>query len=327
MPPADVFNKHAVGHPEQMKVSRCYEKSNGRMSCVSCHDPHAVPKPQDKAAFYRARCLNCHGPGATTCTAPMPERQKTAPADYCVHCHMPRFSSSDIVHTSVTDHRVVRKPAQAGDDAQLPAGMPKLVPFHREPVEAKDPALERDLGVALAFKGPQSPLLGSLTLPLLEPHLVRWPYDTSALGAKGLSLMLAREEREALKQFHVILELQPHHEATLAAVASLYGERLGEPKKALPYWQRVLAINPQTSDYHFGLALAHFRLKDWQKAADACRAALRLNPARLDVRRVLVQSCTELGAKDDALKELARYAALRPPDLFDMQRLVRKKFP
>ncbi|MCI0380032.1 MAG: tetratricopeptide repeat protein [Gemmataceae bacterium] len=326
LPPADVFNKHAVGHPEQMKVSECYKKSKGAMSCISCHDPHDVPSPADKAHFYRDRCLSCHGAGATTCSAPPAQRQKTTPADYCIQCHMPRFSSSDIVHTSVTDHRVPRKPEPTDGPALAPQGPPKLVPFHRDPAEPLDPALERDLGVAMAFQGPQNPLMSQLALPLLNPHLVRWPHDTRALGAKALALLRDRQEREALKLLEQILEMLPRHESTLAAVASLYGI-LGEPKKALPYWKRVLEINPQASDHHYGLALDHYRLKDWQKSAESCGAALRLNPARLDARRLLVQSYVELGARDDAQKELARYAAFRPPDLFDVQRFVRKKFP
>ncbi|MCI0642961.1 MAG: tetratricopeptide repeat protein [Gemmataceae bacterium] len=326
LPPPEVFSKHAVGHPEQMKSSTCYEKSRGAMSCVSCHDPHAIPKPQEKARFFRERCLSCHGPGATACSAPPAQRQSTSPADYCIQCHMPRFSSSDIVHTSVTDHRVPRKPQQSKDSAQAPERPPKLVPFHRDPAEPIDPALERDLVVAMSIQGPQNPLFAHLALPILDPHLVRWPHDARALGAKGLALWLDRQERAALKLFEHILEVQPRHESTLAAVASLHGI-LGEPKKALPYWKRALDINAQNSDYHYGLALDHYRLQDWQKSAESCAAALRQNPARLDARRLLVQSYMEQGARDDAQKELTRYAAFPPPDLYEVQRLVRKKFP
>ncbi len=49
-----------VGQVEQMKASRCFRASQGRLGCVSCHDPHEVPEPDEKIAYFRERCLACH---------------------------------------------------------------------------------------------------------------------------------------------------------------------------------------------------------------------------------------------------------------------------
>jgi PAS domain S-box-containing protein len=46
-----------VGQVEQMKASRRYRASQGRLGCVSCHDPHEVPGPEEKTAYFRERCL------------------------------------------------------------------------------------------------------------------------------------------------------------------------------------------------------------------------------------------------------------------------------
>ena len=49
-----------VGQVEQMHESRCFRASAGRLSCISCHDPHQRPEPEKQAAYYQERCLECH---------------------------------------------------------------------------------------------------------------------------------------------------------------------------------------------------------------------------------------------------------------------------
>ena len=49
-----------VGQVEQMHESRCFRASEGRLGCISCHDPHRLPAPEEKVAYYRDRCLECH---------------------------------------------------------------------------------------------------------------------------------------------------------------------------------------------------------------------------------------------------------------------------
>jgi len=42
------------------------------------------------------------------------QRESRQRDDSCIACHMPRSGSSDIVHTAVTDHRILRKPETEG---------------------------------------------------------------------------------------------------------------------------------------------------------------------------------------------------------------------
>ena len=41
--------------------------SQRQLGCISCHDPHRLPAPADKAAYYRRRCLECHEKRGAPC--------------------------------------------------------------------------------------------------------------------------------------------------------------------------------------------------------------------------------------------------------------------
>ncbi len=98
----------AVGHVEQMHASQCYLVSGAALGCISCHGPHAIPAPAEKAAYYKQKCLTCHE--QKPCSLPDRERLARNPDDSCVLCHMPTSSNSDVVHNATTDHRISRRP-------------------------------------------------------------------------------------------------------------------------------------------------------------------------------------------------------------------------
>lgn len=65
-------------------LSACYRRSQGALSCISCHNPHSRLS-QDSASYERV-CLSCHGgSGAKTQT-----RCPVNPRTNCVNCHMPK---------------------------------------------------------------------------------------------------------------------------------------------------------------------------------------------------------------------------------------------
>lgn len=75
--------------------SKCYEKSNNRLSCSTCHDPHE-PISRDRD-HYAKRCLDCHA-------APDSVHCPVSPQAKCVQCHMPLLQADD--GTQFHDHRI-----------------------------------------------------------------------------------------------------------------------------------------------------------------------------------------------------------------------------
>jgi hypothetical protein len=83
--------------PYGLAISRCFQKSQGRFTCITCHDPHR--DLVNDAKFYEARCLSCHTARASDPTAPGGHAAqhvticKVNPRSGCIGCHMPRRRS------------------------------------------------------------------------------------------------------------------------------------------------------------------------------------------------------------------------------------------
>ncbi len=96
--------------------SRCYQRSQGEFSCITCHNPHR--DAVSDAQFYEQKCLECHSG-----TGPVPTQDSTRdgtraidlaagvprkicpvnPTSSCVECHMPEIKDA-LPHTKFTDH-------------------------------------------------------------------------------------------------------------------------------------------------------------------------------------------------------------------------------
>jgi hypothetical protein len=100
------LRRSAVGHVEQMRESRCYQRSGGELGCTSCHDPHRLPEPVTRVSYYRGRCLVCHIDRG--CSLPSAVRVAQSPQDDCVACHMTRSFTTNVAHTALTNHTVPR---------------------------------------------------------------------------------------------------------------------------------------------------------------------------------------------------------------------------
>ncbi len=306
--------RRAVHHVEQMHESRCYRAGRGaaRLDCISCHDPHVSVGPGERQSFYRERCLKCHSRHG--CSAPPADRR--VKGDSCIDCHMPRQGSSDVAHTAVTDHRVLRIPAAAGS-LPTPPPLRGLLPVAAfGPSDTAPPAAEgsRDLGLALVAMIQQGNLdraYADRALPLLEAATRRDPDDVEAWQARADALAILRRPAEALAALESALQRRPRRE-TLLSRAALLSEAVGDAPSALEHWRRAVAANPWLAEYRAGLAGLLAQRGAWKEARVQCRDWLRLDPESVSARLLWIRCLLHDGERREARAEADRVGLLEP---------------
>jgi cytochrome c-type biogenesis protein CcmH/NrfG len=298
----------SVGQFEQMEASRCFTASQGKLLCTTCHDPHAVPASAERERFYRQRCLNCHT--NQSCSAPLAERQ--AQRDSCITCHMPRLSSANIAHTSITDHRIPRRPTPVlPGRSEPPLPPPDSLPIipYRPPTQPPDADQERDWAIALARLSVQLPpglaarSLAQAAAPRLESALSLHCGDIDGWIALSEARGTLGELSQAWQAAEYALQLQANHELAL--------RRLADSALALRRWDRaevaveqLLKLNPSCVDYHLLRAGVRLAQKQWDLAERNCQQALAIHPCHPQAHLYLAVSYQQRGEVAAAQKHL-----------------------
>lgn len=321
--PTDVHEDNKfVGTVEQMYASRCFleSKGEGKLGCITCHNPHVQPSAEDRVRFYRDRCLTCHAD--QPCSLSQANRLQRQRDDSCIACHMPSRSST-VPHTVITDHTIPRlgERGAAARPALWPqAGQLPLLPFPPALVEVEDPEQTRNLGIALVEVARKQDRgtriarsLSQFALPLLDQAIAGDPKDSAAWEAKASALMDVGSSELALAACVKGLELDPDRETTLFLAAGL-ANTLRRPAQARAYCERGIKINPWTVQFRQGLAESYAQEGSWDKALDAAQHVLKLDAFNVPALQLLIRCYLQRGDKNQALAIVNRYKALLPPE-------------
>jgi hypothetical protein len=178
---ADLKEADLLEHHASMKLSRCFRASGGKLSCLTCHNPHQQPDSAGAPAYFRARCLRCHT--ERSCQLSLAIRRNNAVPDNCIACHMPKRDVEKISHSALTNHRI---PARPGAPVSAPSpkeDLPGLLLLNVRPGEPPLPLLTR-----LAAYGELMDRDASLRpkyLELLDQASRSTPDDPLVLAALG----------------------------------------------------------------------------------------------------------------------------------------------
>jgi tetratricopeptide (TPR) repeat protein len=243
-PPEPRFEVNHAGY--RMLQSACFKRSNGKLTCTTCHDPHT--------AKARNACADCHT---------SPHANQTA-AD-CAGCHMPKRRTSDAIHVSMTDHWIQRKPVfeDPTREDHTPYNGP-VVPFYTK---------ADSLTLAIANVRELTPNV----VELYRKHLKRDPKDVATMAALGNALYRLDRRDEALPVLGQALRLDPGHAGALNTLAVALATR-GEYKRAITLLNRARQAHPEHSLTWANLGVTYQAMGNLDKAREAYLEAIRLQP-------------------------------------------------
>jgi hypothetical protein len=102
---ASVPKDDLLEHYLSMRLSKCFLKSGGKLTCITCHDAHVQPSAEQAPEYFHQKCLTCHT--EKSCAVPLIVRDRKTPPDNCAGCHMPKRDVTVISHSVLTNHRIV----------------------------------------------------------------------------------------------------------------------------------------------------------------------------------------------------------------------------
>lgn len=242
----------ATSQWEALLKSECKRKSGDRLTCTTCHDPHGSPSTQERVAFYRMRCLQCHNqPGF--------EASHHAENSDCTACHMARPPSNDIAHEQVTDHWIRKHVSQD-----------KLPLFTTGDLVAVGgfAAGDRDLGLAyaqMAERGDRQAGTRAVTLLLhAEKQADGAPHDHQLHAELGFLAQVAGQPQAAEEEYRRALKADANDSLAAANLALIEAQQKHLPE-AIKLWDSVFSRDP--AELGAGLNLAVVECESGQRTA------------------------------------------------------------
>jgi len=279
-----------VSQFEALAQSKCKRASGDAMTCTSCHDPHASPAAAEKVAFYRGKCLVCHGEAFAA--------KHHVEQEDCAKCHMARLATADVPHTQISDHRILRVPmmplqsvGSAYDPSHGPPPEPKLTRF---PV---GPAVEsvRDLALAWsALAGDKSGFASTEAARLLPLAVVQSPEDPAILTALGYNELRSRQTGKAREHYEHALRIDPLS-VDAAANLGVIEANAGHLDRAVELWKAAFERAPARSSLGLNLTRGLCLTGQGDQAQAVVSRVLEFNP--------------DMGAARSTLKQLESGAA------------------
>ncbi len=301
-------------HGYRLMQSKCFQASDGGMTCTTCHDPHATPDPANVQQHFRERCSQCHKRDDCSAEHMAPDGQKPAIAkEDCITCHMPKRRAIDVVHAVMRDHRIVRHLPERDVTA---------------PLEESQEIYQGDLTFFLpqtAPKGAEGDLyLGTAYLQggvhvqrgidLIEKAIANGaPPAATSYRMVGLAKVKQKDYAGALVAFEKAVALQPTDVTSRSEMGAVLLV-MGREEEADKQFQMVLATTPDHPDTLVGLARIAGKKSDRAAVRRLLERAVVAAPDHPQVRSVLARHLLSVGDRDGAREHFEQILRLSPKD-------------
>jgi tetratricopeptide (TPR) repeat protein len=264
-----------ISHVQQLALSACARKSGGRLWCGTCHNPHE--QPAQPIAYFRNRCLSCHGTGLLK-THPKPNED-------CIGCHMSRRPVTDGGHTTFTDHRITRvNPAPAEPPSSSTESAVELVPWHEPPSEFAQRNLGlADVAVGRSLKAPDLAIRGARAL--IEVHS-SFPKDAAVLTGIGEVLFDVGRYDDAAAVYEEAIKVQPEVASNYLHAAEAWRGAKNDTK-AIHYLEKTIEIDPMIQEAYGELTAIYTAQNETALVRQTWDRFVRVFPGSIEARAQL----------------------------------------
>jgi tetratricopeptide (TPR) repeat protein len=247
----DRFEINHAGY--RLLQSACFRKSEGTLTCTTCHDPHS-------ARVKANACQSCHQ---------STHARKTGD---CASCHMPKRSPSDAIHTTMTDHLIRTRPRFTHPTRE------EHTPYKGQIADfyTNSDALTRAV-MNIREATPEA-------ANLYRKYLSRYPDHTPTLAFLGKMLVQIGRSEQAIPFLDRVLDIDPKHVEALNSLAVAHA-LAGRQERALQLLHRSVATHPDHSLSWINLGQALEGTGKVDEALLAYTEAIRLQPDSSEARQ------------------------------------------
>lgn len=276
--PASATPNDLLEHHFSMQLSKCFQGSKGRMTCLSCHDPHAIPPKAQAAAYYERKCLACH-----TVQHGLHETSG------CIGCHMPKNDIGFISHSALTNHRIVARPGEPLPGIAFKQTTPDLndlIYLNRADAKPIAPIVLLQGYGELESRAPQYRARYLELLDRLTASLPENPSVQAAAGRKLVHDLSPEAKRSGASHLSKAIQLGFTGPAAFEDLAfALAGE--GKTEQAVGVLKQGLELNPYAPRLHKLLTVQYINLQQYDLAKASMQRYLELFPEDNFVRDLL----------------------------------------
>lgn len=271
-----------------LELSKCYQASNGRLTCSTCHSVHNRPKTGEEKAVYRGACLTCHT--VSSCKLKPEDSKRVTVGDYCIECHMEKRPIAGIAHSVDTKHRIVLYPGQPLPEVAFEApkpDLPGLLWLNRPAGSAVFPDESQLQAYWTAAR--KDPSMWPLWFRKLNEMSKSSPDDPVVLTYLGAIALAERKDNDAAaKYFARALQLGSEEPTTFLNLATALNG-LGRGQEAEAVLERGIAAYPYSGALVSRLALQYAANGQRWRAYPLLKQFRTLFPEDMPVREALRQ--------------------------------------